>query len=79
MINFLGAIQVGTMYLGRKHFASPNGTYQVIGKLYSIYFYHKIPGNLYEQTPYIGDIDILACVPCANGGEGPCKDKASFD
>lgn len=67
-----GAIIIGRMRVGRKFMASVNGTYQVVGKIYAGVFYYKIPGKTQEFTSY-GDIDVLACVPCTNGGSGPCE------
>lgn len=71
-MNIAGSIVIGGMRIGRKFMASANGTYQLIGKIYGGVLYYKIPGKTQEFTAY-GDIDVLACVPCPNGGSGPCK------
>ena len=71
-LNIAGAVVIGGMRLGRKFMPSENGTYIQIGKISGGVFYYKIPGKTQEFTSY-GDIDVLACVPCTNGGEGPCK------
>lgn len=67
------------MNLVRKNYAAANGTFQVIGKIWANGLYHKVPGTLLEVETYIGDVDVLACVPCPNGGSGPCKNISSFD
>lgn len=71
-MNVAGAILVGGMRVGRKFMASINGTYLQVGKISGGVFYYKIPGKTQEFTAY-GDIDVLACVPCPNGGSGPCR------
>lgn len=65
-----GAVLVNGMFVGRKHIASKNGTYQQVGKIYGGKFYYKIPGKNGEFTSSTADIDVLACVVCKNGGSG---------
>jgi len=65
-----GAIVVAPgFYVGRKFMPSLNGTYQQVGKIQSGSFYYKTPGRNDERT-FGGEIDVLACVRCTNGGTG---------
>lgn len=50
---------------------SRNGTYMAVGKIDTGgIFRYKLPGYDYEMT-FTGDVDVLACVACTNGGTGP--------
>lgn len=65
-----GAISVAPgFYVGRKFMPSLNGTYQQVGKIQSGNFFYKTPGRNDERT-FGGEIDVLACVRCTNGGTG---------
>lgn len=64
-----GAVKVRIYNIGRKWMWSENGTYQQVGRVYAGRLYYKIPGQNTEVWTD-GDIDILACVPCTNGGSG---------
>lgn len=72
--NVVGAVKVANFVVGRKWLASRNGTYIQVGKVVNGLIYYKIPGKTEEFTSD-GDIDVLACVPCTNGGSGKLKFK----
>jgi hypothetical protein len=64
-----GAIKVGMFYVGRKWLISKNRKYHQIGKIVNGVLYYKIPGKNQEFTSD-GDIDVLVCSACSNGGKG---------
>jgi hypothetical protein len=65
----VGAVKVGIHYVGRKFMTSSNGTYVQVDKIENGLFRYHIPGTTIEST-FSGEIDVLACVPCATGS-GP--------
>lgn len=66
-----GVIKVGFYILARKYMVSRNRTYIQVGKIDTGgLFHYKLPGYNIEMT-YSGDVDVLACITCTNGGTGP--------
>jgi hypothetical protein len=65
----IGAIKVGRFYVGRIFLTSNSGIFQQIGKIENGIFKFNIPGKIGEFNS-TGDIDVLACVRCSNGGQG---------
>lgn len=68
-----GVIKVGQMQhmVGRTTFTNGGSTYYTIGKQENPTFFYFAGPNGEQQTT--GNMEVLACIQCANGGTGKIK------